>query len=202
MLRRGGHGGASVYAFLSAPVNANVRPMTSCSHFRSHTANSTPRTVTHLTPPAHGYLHMGSALLHIDHRCPGRFLLLPYGGGEPLPSLPGRIGSPSLKRRKRRKRCWQRHNQHSTIAISNESQLLHRTDVRAATTRYPAPGPRPQAPGTRHQIGVPSLPCRGRGRGDPPFFWPGGQRGAVLLVNATLSRSLVGCLTFAAPTCA
>ena len=134
MLRRGGHGSASVHAFLSAPVNANV-----------------------------------GALLHIDHRCPGRFLLLPYGGGEPLPSLPGRIGSPSLKRRKRRKRCWQRHNQHSTIAISNESQLLHRTDVRAATTRYPAPGPRPQAPGTRHQIGVPSLPCRGRGRGDPPF---------------------------------
>ena len=215
MHRRGGHGGASVYAFLPAPVNANIMIIFSTPHSTFHTTHG--HTHTHPpTPLAHGYVHMPSAWLYIGHRCPGRFFFLPYGGGEPFPSLPGRIGFPSLKGRKRRQRSLQRHNEHRTNAISNES--LTCTSQRCPSTDRQVPGSRPQAPGPRPQAPDwgPFPPLQGKGREETPpflrggvspsreerFFWPGGQRGAVLLVNATLSRSLVGCLTFAAPTCA
>ena len=135
-------------------------------HARSHTHTHPP------TPLAHGYVHMPSAWLYIGHRCPGRFFFLPYGGGEPFPSLPGRIGFPSLKGRKRRQRSLQRHNEHRTNAISNESltctsQRCPSTDRQVPGSRPQAPGPRPQAPGTR--LGSLPSPAGGGGGKRPPL---------------------------------
>ena len=128
---------------------------------------------THTHPPtplAHVNVHMASAQLNIGHRCRGRFLLLPHGGGEPLPSPPGRIGFPSLKGRRRRKRSWQQHNEHRTIHISNEAWLEHdramqdvSCDMHIATISEH----RPTSIEHRAPTGVPSLPCRGRGREGP-----------------------------------
>ena len=173
MHRRGGHGGASVYAFLPAPVNANIMIIFSTPHSTFHTTHGHTHTHTHPpTPLAHGYVHMPSAWLYIGHRCPGRFFFLPYGGGEPFPSLPGRIGFPSLKGRKRRQRSLQRHNEHRTNAISNESltctsQRCPSTDRQVPGSRPQAPGPRPQAPGTR--LGSLPSPAGGGGGKSPPL---------------------------------
>ena len=219
MHRRGGHGGASVYAFLPAPVNANIMIIFSTPHSTFHTTHGH----THTHTPTHApctWLRSHAKCMAIHRSQMPRAFLLPSLRGRGTFSFPTGKDRFSFAKGKETKATLfataQRTSHKRHFQRESDMHIATMSEHRPPGTRLQAPGPRPQTPGTRHQIGVPSLPCRGRGREETPpflrggvspsreerFFWPGGQRGAVLLVNATLSRSLVGCLTFAAPTCA
>ena len=170
MHRRGGHGGASVYAFLPAPVNANIMIIFSTPHSTFHTTHGHTHTHTHTHAPC-TWLRSHAKCMAIHRSQMPRPFLLPSLRGRGTFSFPTRKDRFSFAKGKETKATLfataQRTSHKRHFQRESDMHIATMSEHRPPGTRLQAPGPRPQAPGTR--LGSLPSPAGGGGGKRPPL---------------------------------